>query len=214
LELTVYYTDPTNPDTDGDGFRDGQEVQSGYSPRHGQGQRLLGVDSDGDYLIDAWELAIGTDLMNPDTDGDLYLDGTEVAASFDPLNPQPLKLAKHIDVDLGDQTLAYYFNDRLLEKFLISGGLPYTPTPLGDFAVLDKVPVKHYGGPGFDYPNTKWNLHFTTSPKNGWGYYIHGAYWHHNWGQPMSHGCVNVDYDPMERLYWWAELGTPIHIQA
>jgi lipoprotein-anchoring transpeptidase ErfK/SrfK len=123
-------------------------------------------------------------------------------------------LAKRIEVDLSEQKLAYYLGDRLFETFLISGGKSYTPTPLGDFSVLAKVPVKHYGGPGFDYPNTKWNLHFTTSAWNGWGYYIHGAYWHHNWGQPMSHGCVNVDYDPMERLYWWAELGTPIHIQA
>ena len=31
-ELRVYKTDPTNPDTDGDGFLDGAEVKDGYNP--------------------------------------------------------------------------------------------------------------------------------------------------------------------------------------
>lgn len=32
-EENVYGTDPNNPDTDGDGFKDGDEVKSGYSPK-------------------------------------------------------------------------------------------------------------------------------------------------------------------------------------
>jgi hypothetical protein len=209
-EISLYYTDPSVADTDGDGFLDGDEINRGFSPRHGDGSRLVDVDSDADYLIDAWELVIGTDLLNPDSDGDLYLDGTEVAASYDPLNKEPVQLAKRIEVDLTAQKLAYYFNDNLLDEFLISSGQPWTPTPVGDFSILAKYPVKHYGGVGFDYPNTKWNLHFHTIRL---GYYIHGAYWHDNWGKPMSHGCVNVDYDPMERLYWWAQIGTPVSIK-
>ena len=31
-----YGTDPRNPDTDGDGFKDGDEVEAGYNP-NGQG---------------------------------------------------------------------------------------------------------------------------------------------------------------------------------
>ena len=82
-------------------------------------------------------------------------------------------------------------------------------TPEGEFKILDKVPVKHYGGGDFDYPNTKWNLHFTT---DYWRYYIHGAYWHDNFGQQMSHGCVNVDYEHMEPLYWWTQYDTKVII--
>jgi lipoprotein-anchoring transpeptidase ErfK/SrfK len=44
-------------------------------------------------------------------------------------------------------------------------------------------------------------------------YYIHGAYWHHNFGHPMSHGCINVAYANMEGLYNWADVGTPITIE-
>ncbi len=208
-ELGVYFTDPANADTDGDAYNDGLEIANGYSPRHADGKRLIEVDSDLDYLNDAWEIASGSSLMDPDSDGDLYLDGTEVAASYDPLDPAPVKRDKLITVELAKQRLTYTFGGKVFGSFPISSGVQSMPTPRGEFSILDKVPVKHYGGAGFDYPNTKWNLHFTTKRYR---YYIHGAYWHDNFGQPMSHGCVNVAYSQMEPLYWWTQLGTRVVI--
>ena len=209
-EGSVYFTDSKVADTDGDGFSDGDEVAHGYSPRHAEGVKLIQVDSDEDYLNDAWELILGTGLMNSDSDGDLYLDGTEVAASFDPLNVEPVRREKIIKVDLANQRLEYFFGNKLFGSFPISGGLPYTPTPTGEFTVLNKVPVKHYGGASYDYPNTQWNLHFYTER---YGYYIHGAYWHNDFGKPKSHGCVNVSYENMEPLYWFAQVGTKVTIK-
>ena len=209
-ETTMYFTDPLKVDTDGDGFTDGDEVARGYSPRFGGKKKMIEVDSDKDYLNDDWEIKLGTGLMNPDSDGDKFLDGTEVAAGYDPLNPELVQKEKKINVNIKQQHLEYRFGDTNLGSFPISGGLPGTPTPLGDFTILDKVPVKHYGGPGYDLPNTKWNLHFTTRT---YGYYIHGAYWHHDFGKPKSHGCVNVSYANMEPLYWFAQVGTPVHIE-
>lgn len=208
-EINIYFTDPKNPDTDGDSYNDGLEISTDYSPRHADKKKLIQVDSDKDYLNDKWELTLGTGLMNPDTDGDLYLDGTEVAASYDPQNPAQVKLEKLIKVNLKNQHLDYYFDGHLFGSFAISSGVASMPTPVGEFTILDKVPVKHYGGTGFDYPNTKWNLHFTTKTYR---YYIHGAYWHNNFGHPMSHGCVNVSYENMEALYWWAQIGTKVII--
>lgn len=211
-ELNVYFTDHQNIDTDGDGYNDKAELDAGYSPRHGEGKKLMQVDSDKDYLNDKWELILGTGLMNPDSDGDLYLDGTEVAASFDPLDKRPVTREKLIKVSIPNQRLEYFFGDKLFGSFPISGGLASMPTPKGEFKILDKVPSKDYGGVGynFSYPNTKWNLHFTT---DYWRYYIHGAYWHDNFGQPMSHGCVNVDYENMESLYWFAQYDTKVIIE-
>jgi len=211
-EMNVYYTDYQNKDTDGDGFEDKAELDAGYSPRHAEGKKLMQVDSDKDYLNDKWELVLGTGLMNPDTDGDLYLDGTEVAASYDPLDKKPMTTEKLIKVSIANQYLEYFFGDKLLGSFPISGGVASMPTPKGEFKILDKVPSKDYGGVGynFSYPNTKWNLHFTT---DYWRYYIHGAYWHDNFGHPMSHGCVNVDYENMEPLYWFAQYDTKVIIE-
>jgi len=52
-ESAVYFTDPAKADTDSDGYSDGQEIDSGFSPRFGDKKKLIEVDSDKDYLNDA-----------------------------------------------------------------------------------------------------------------------------------------------------------------
>lgn len=84
-EEFVYHTERFNPDTDGDGYTDGEEVEKGYSPHYGGGLRLNEVDSDRDGLMDAQEVQIGTSLMKADTDGDGISDFAEVSAKTDPL---------------------------------------------------------------------------------------------------------------------------------
>lgn len=164
-------------------------------------------DADHDGLLEAEEVSYHTDPANPDTDADGYKDGDEVSHGYDPLMPGEARLAKRIDIDLSEQRLRY-FNGEFHEagSFLISSGLRRMPTPKGSFRVLKKLPVVHYKGPGYDYPNAKWNLRFKPM------YYIHGAYWHRNFGHPMSHGCINVSYADMEKLYPFADEGTPIVI--
>jgi len=71
-------TDPTNPDTDGDGLWDGDEVlKQGTDPKN--------TDTDADGLSDGDEiLNRGTDARNPDSDGDQLKDGEEVRLGLDP----------------------------------------------------------------------------------------------------------------------------------
>ena len=135
-------------------------------------------------------------------------------ASADTIAPaeETQSVQKTIVVSLDNQTLAYYEGDQLIKEFKISSGLPATPTPVGEFEVLEKKPVVNYVGPGYNLPNTKWNLMFKYDPNGS--YYIHGAYWHNKFGQPMSHGCVNVSYANMEALYNWADVGTKIIIKS
>jgi hypothetical protein len=74
--------DPANPDSDGDGYRDGIEyfTPGGLDPRTADdgcaGDAALDRDRDG--LRDCEERASGTLPLNPDSDGDLVLDGLEV----------------------------------------------------------------------------------------------------------------------------------------
>jgi len=35
------------------------------------------------------------------------------------------------------------------------------------------------------------------------GFSLHGTYWHHNFGHPMSHGCVNMRTEDAQTLYYW-----------
>ena len=81
-EVYMYGTDPTSNDTDGDGLIDGEEV-------FGFGTNPLSSDSDGDGLIDADEIyTYGTNPTAFDTDGDGVPDGEEVLIyGTDPLDP-------------------------------------------------------------------------------------------------------------------------------
>lgn len=206
-EINIYHTDPQLADTDGDGYLDGQEINNHYSPFQA-GKKLKSIDTDSDGLNDEQELILGTDLGNTDSDGDGYFDGLEVRNGFDPLQKGPIKLIKKIEVDLKRQQLRYFFGDKKLDEFLISSGVAGLPTPKGEFKILQKKPVVNYRGPDYYLPGTKWNLLFSVK-----GYFIHGAYWHNNFGKPMSHGCVNVSYADMESLYNFAEVGTKVVIR-
>ncbi len=79
-ETSVYFTDPYNWDSDGDGASDGAEVYYGTDPT-----ASARPDSDGDGLYDDDELAIyGTNPGIWDTDGDGTSDGAEVYYGTDP----------------------------------------------------------------------------------------------------------------------------------
>ena len=75
-------TNPNNPDSDGDGLNDYEEVINlGTNPNQ--------IDTDSDNLSDFDEVnTYNTDPKNPDSDGDGILDGIEVAQNTDP-NAQP-----------------------------------------------------------------------------------------------------------------------------
>lgn len=171
------------------------------------------ADSDNDDLTDYQESQVyHTDPNNPDTDGDGYNDGHEVTAGYDPNMPHDkVKLEKTITVTLSGQTLTYSLGPYNLKTFAISSGDSKHRTPKGTYSILEKKPSVLYKGPGYYYPNTKWNLKFKLSKLGN--YYIHGAYWHNKFGIPVSHGCINVSYANMENLYNWADVGTKIIIQ-
>jgi lipoprotein-anchoring transpeptidase ErfK/SrfK len=121
--------------------------------------------------------------------------------------------AKSILVDLSQQRLYAFERGRLARTFLVSTGTSRFPTPVMSVAVRQKIPVKTYRwsyGPGnpnnYNLPGVEWNLQI-----NG-PYYIHYAYWHNNFGNPMSHGCINVGRADSEWIYHWADVGTKVEV--
>jgi len=85
-EIILHGTNPQSGDSDGDGLVDGFEVEYGFPAT----DPLLPdpqSDSDGDGLSLLEEMNYGTDPGIPDTDGDGVNDGTEVAQSSDPNDP-------------------------------------------------------------------------------------------------------------------------------
>ena len=90
--MTISYhfgtgTNPTNPDSDGDGLPDGWEAAHGMDPlasNSGDPRTDASADPDLDGLTNAQEAALRTDPFQPDTDGDGMDDGWESSFGFDP----------------------------------------------------------------------------------------------------------------------------------
>lgn len=123
----------------------------------------------------------------------------------------PTDTEKSILVDISEQRLYAYEHGRIAKTFMVSTGIARHPTPIGKSTVLKKIPIMDYAwnyGPNnpdnYDLPNVKWNLNVFPHV------YIHTAYWHNNFGHPMSHGCVNMRLNDAKWVYDWADIGTPV----
>lgn len=124
------------------------------------------------------------------------------------------KSIKSIVVDLSEQRLYAYENGILANTFLISSAKAPFVTPTGQTSVLAKLPYVDYtwsygaGDPrNYSLGLVPWNLRIFPH------IYIHYAYWHNNFGYPMSHGCVNVNLTNIKWTYAWAEVGVPVTVQ-
>ena len=113
---------------------------------------------------------------------------------------------KWIEVNLSEQMLTAWQGDVVVMHTAISSGRAGTPTVTGRYTIGNKYQAQRMTGPGYDLPNVPWVMYFYS------GYAIHGAYWHNNFGVPMSHGCVNMRTDESQMLYAWAPSGTEVYI--
>ncbi|MBI1919180.1 L,D-transpeptidase [Candidatus Microgenomates bacterium] len=118
---------------------------------------------------------------------------------------------KRIQVDLTNQRLYAYEGDQLVYEFPVSTG-KWAPTPTGTFKIWVKLKrTKMEGGNKAistyyylpNVPNVMYFYNDETPKSRGFG--LHGAYWHNNFGHPMSHGCVNLPLDWAEKLFAWAD---------
>ena len=113
-----------------------------------------------------------------------------------------------VEIDLSSQTLTAWDDEDLYLHVKISSGLVQYPTPVGHYNVWHMNESQTMSGPGYSLPNVKFNMYFYQ------GYAMHGAYWHNNFGQPMSHGCVNMTEEDAERLYRFIDLGTEVWVHG
>lgn len=129
-----------------------------------------------------------------------------------PTSPTPDQTAapadgyRWIEVNLSEQTLTAWQGDVAIMHTYISSGLSATPTVTGRFKIGTKYSSQRMSGPGYDLPGVPWVMYFYQ------GYAIHGAYWHNNFGSPMSHGCVNMSPGESQMLYSWAPAGTEVYV--
>ncbi len=145
-----------------------------------------------------------------------YADATHLEPiendEFSPIAPDVPLSQKRIEISLRGQSLTAFEEGEVKLKVPVStgvqntgfGDLP-TETPTGTFNIFSKLPTKYMGdnrltdtlGDRF-LPGVPWVMFFAEG-----GYALHGAYWHNNFGAPMSRGCVNIRPDIAQWLYRW-----------
>jgi hypothetical protein len=120
---------------------------------------------------------------------------------------------KRVEVSIDKQELTAYEDENVVLKTKISSGLDYHPlneiswdTPKGTFYVQNKMISKHMGGGQLDpdldayiLPGVSWVSFFQVEL----GVAFHGTHWHHNFGNRMSHGCINMVTEEAKWLFRW-----------
>lgn len=119
-----------------------------------------------------------------------------------------------IDVSLIQQTLVAYQGNTAKYVTLVSTGRDGTrdaatslATLQGQFAIHTKHLTATMNGTGqdgaFDLRDVPYVQYFSG------GYALHAAYWHDGFGQPKSHGCINLSPLDAKWLFGWTEPHLP-----
>lgn len=199
-------------------YKNGLDVYSytvpGNAPRYISGVAMRGSNSS-KFISSASEHQLFDDGRDRGLVVDVITNNIEPIFVVGTTEPQVAGSTKdqYILVDITDQTLRAYQNHALVKSFLVSTGVAYYPTPLGVTTVTDKFlwhDYSWYYGEGdarnYSLPDVKYNLRFRNH------FYLHYAYWHNNFGNKMSHGCVNINYENSEWVYNWTNIGATVEV--
>lgn len=130
-----------------------------------------------------------------------------------PISPDVEDKRIVVDINYKVQTLSCFEGNTEVYFCRISSGLGENSTPLSapnspGFPIWRKLFSLHMGGStasgSWDVPGVGW-----TSLFQGDGVAIHSTYWHNNYGEPMSHGCVNAAPDDAKWIFRWTQPQAP-----
>ncbi|KNY08120.1 hypothetical protein AKH00_05235 [Microbacterium sp. GCS4] len=124
---------------------------------------------------------------------------------------QSVNVLRTIDVNLSSQTATLLENGAVVRSWKISSGKAATPTDTGNFKVYAHVRMqtmksREPDGSITETPNVPWVTYFNGDEA------FHGTYWHSNFGNRMSHGCVNMPIDVAKFVYEWAPVGLEVSV--
>ncbi|MFW5981644.1 MAG: L,D-transpeptidase family protein [Halanaerobiaceae bacterium] len=106
-----------------------------------------------------------------------------------------------IYIELGSRSLMLKQNEKTIKTYPVAIGKSSSPTPTGDFNIINKV--KNPGG----VLGTRW-MKFTYREHG-----LHGTNQPRSIGQAVSLGCVRMYNQDVEEVYSKVEVGTPIIIR-
>lgn len=152
--------------------------------------------------------------------GDLFWASAEAFRPLTSADLEPIHLDagdKRVEVDVVHQTMSCFEGDREVYFCRVSTGAQFNATgerveawatPLGSHRIWRKaVSLPLSGGTaafGWDLPAVGWISLFVGS-----GVAIHSTYWHNNYGEPSSRGCVNASPEDAHWVFRWTSPVVP-----
>lgn len=107
----------------------------------------------------------------------------------------------YIIIDLSERMLRLYENDTVRYQFPIAVGKAQTPSPVGNWHIVNKKIIREPSVFG-----SRW------LGLNNPGYGIHGTNVPSLIGTAVSHGCIRMHNADVERLFDAVRVGTPVII--
>lgn len=114
------------------------------------------------------------------------------------------RAATEIVINPSERRLYFYVASELKKTYPVAVGKPGTPTPAGEYQVLNKhlYPGGMLGSRwmGLSIPNGNYGIHGTDSPSSI--------------GKLISHGCIRMHNYDVEELFPQVAIGTPVQIKT
>lgn len=111
-------------------------------------------------------------------------------------------MEKEINIELTTRKLILKINNTVFTSYPVAIGKPSTPTPTGNFKIINKI--KHPGG----VLGSRW-MQFTMREHG-----IHGTNQPNLIGKAVSLGCVRMYNQDVEAVYERVKINTPVKIKS
>jgi len=123
---------------------------------------------------------------------------------------QVVEHGDRIVISLPERKLTVMHDGKSAGEYEIAVGKPDTPTPTGEFQIADK---QAYAGVNGAF-GTRWMEFHRMREADGvlhlFG--IHGTNAPQKIGDAVSHGCIRLNNDDVEKVYQQAYIGEPVQI--
>lgn len=216
VEVSVPYVDLAldNPPARSPGFQDrinlGMPLRLYYSQIVWVDQVRMDADGQSWYRVNEKYGSYG-DILWGAAEGFRPITSEEMA----PISPDVEN--KRVVVNIPYQTLSCYEGTTEVYYTRISSGALYNyagervdvwATPIGKFPIWRKLVSLHMSGGttggGWDLPGIGWVSLFVGS-----GVAVHSTFWHNNFGEPMSRGCINARPEDAKWIFRWTQPLVP-----
>jgi hypothetical protein len=147
-------------------------------------------------------LVVGEELVVPPKDDMLSL---------------PITPGKRIVISILEQRMEVYESGKLIHEYVISTGIPSSPTLPGIFQISSHfenayasiwdLTMPHFMGIYDAVPGLTNGIHGLPMLSSG------RRLWAEVLGNPASYGCIILDLEAAERLFYWAEEGVVVEIR-